>query len=94
MAEGNGKNGNPVSTGTPAVPPNGGNGKTTVAALIEDSKVVAARAAEELKAMKDIQKTDVFKSVLTPEQFSKFEEMFRRRGFGRDGHEGPKHATI
>jgi hypothetical protein len=32
---------------------------------------------------------DVFKSVLTPEQFSKFEEMSHRHGFGRDGHDGP-----
>lgn len=51
---------------------------------------------QKMEQMKDLmaKRKDVFKSVLTPEQFSKFEEMSRRRGFGRDGHEGPKHATI
>ena len=76
MADGNGKN--PVSTGTPAAPPNGGNGKTKLATLIEDSKVVGARAAEELKAMKQIEKTDVFKSVLRV----KHDETPRSRALG------------
>src|SRR5712692_4567886 len=54
-----GKNGNPVSTGTPAAPPSGGNGKTRLATLIDESKVVRDRAMEELKALKQPEKTDV-----------------------------------
>jgi len=45
---------------------------------------------QKIEQMKDLmaKRKDVFKSVLTPEQFSKFEEMSHKRGFGRDGHEG------
>jgi quinol-cytochrome oxidoreductase complex cytochrome b subunit len=78
MADGNGKNGNPVTTGTPAVPPNGGNGKTKLATLIEESKVVRARAVEELKALKQPEKTDVFKSILRV----KHDETPRSRALG------------
>ena len=72
MADGNGKNGNPAG------PPNGGNGKTKLAALIEESKVVRARAAEELKALKQPEKTDLYKSVLRV----KHDETPRSRALG------------
>ena len=78
MADGNGKNGNPVSTGTPAGPPNGGNGKSKLATLIEESKVVKDRAIEELKALKQPEKTDVFKSILRV----KHDETPRSRALG------------
>src|SRR6266699_1410434 len=73
-----GKNGNPVSTGTPAAPPNGGNGKTKLATLIDESKVVRDRAMEELKALKQPEKTDVWKSVLRV----KHDETPRSRALG------------
>jgi len=46
---------------------------------------------QKMDQMKDLmaKRKDVFKSVLTPEQFSKFEEMSHKHGFGRDEHEGP-----
>jgi len=46
---------------------------------------------QKMEQMKDLmaKRKDVFKSILTPEQFSKFEEMSHRRGFGRDGDKGP-----
>src|SRR5260370_11728941 len=72
MADGNGKN------GAPAEPPNGGNGKTKIATLIEESKVVRARAVEELKALKQPEKTDVFKSILRV----KHDETPRSRALG------------
>src|SRR2546421_11823811 len=72
MADGNGKNGNP------AQPPNGGDGKTKLATLIEESKVVRARAIEELKALKQPEKTDVFKSILRV----KHDETPRSRALG------------
>src|SRR5438105_9551461 len=64
MPDGNGRDGSPASTGTPATPPNGGNGKTKLATLIDESKVVRERAKEELKALKQPEKTDLFKSIL------------------------------
>src|SRR5258705_1830612 len=73
-----GKNGTPIGNGTPAAPPNGGNGKTKIATLIEEIKVVKARAAEELKALKQPEKTDVFKSILRV----KHDETPRSRALG------------
>jgi cytochrome b6 len=73
-----GKNGTPVGAGTPAAPPNGGNGKTKIATLIEESKVVRDRAVEELKALKQPEKTDLFKSVLRV----KHDETPRSRALG------------
>ncbi len=72
MADGNGKNGNP------AQPLNGGNGKTKLATLLEESKLVRDRAAEELKALKQPEKTDVFKSILRV----KHDETPRSRALG------------
>jgi hypothetical protein len=73
-----GKNGTPIGTGTPAAPSNGGNGTTKIATLIEESKVVRDRAVEELKALKQPEKTDVFKSILRV----KHDETPRSRALG------------
>jgi cytochrome b6 len=78
MAEGNGKNGAPVTNGTPSVPPNGGNGKTKVEVLIEESKIIRERAAEELKALKQPDKTDLYKSIIRV----KHDETPRSRALG------------
>jgi Spy/CpxP family protein refolding chaperone len=45
---------------------------------------------EKMEQMRGLmaRRKDVFKSVLTPEQFSKFEEMSRQHGFGHDGPGG------
>lgn len=53
----------------------------------ENDNLLPQEKMEQMKGLMAKRK-DVFKSVLTPEQFSKFEEMSHRRGFGRDGHEG------
>src|SRR6185369_12878143 len=60
------------TNGNPAPPTNGGgtggngsgNGKSRMATLLEGSKEVRAKAAEEIKALKQPEKTDVWKSVL------------------------------
>ena len=59
MADGNGTNG---TNGAGTEKPNGGKGVVT--ALVEGSKVVRDRAIEEVKALKQPEKTDVWKSVL------------------------------
>ncbi|HVW62944.1 MAG TPA: hypothetical protein VHC48_22990, partial [Puia sp.] len=53
----------------------------------ENDNLLPQEKMEQMKGLMAKRK-DVFKSVLTPGQFSKFEEMSHRRGFGRDGHEG------
>src|SRR5580692_4275679 len=78
MAEGNGKNGAPASNGAPAAPPNGGNGKTKVEVLIEESKIIRERAAEELKLLKQPEKTDLYKSIIRV----KHDETPRSRALG------------
>ena len=65
MAEVNGKNGNPASTDTGSTAGNGsGNGKGKLTSLLEESKVVREKALEEIKALKQPEKTDLWKSVL------------------------------
>ena len=59
----------------------------------ENDNLLPQEKMEQMKGLMAKRK-DVFKSVLTPEQFSKFEEMSHRRGFGRDGHEGPDGRPI
>lgn len=54
----------------------------------ENDNLLPQEKMEQMKGLMAKRK-DVFKSVLTPEQFSKFEEMSHKRGFGRDGHDGP-----
>lgn len=57
----------------------------------ENDDLLPQQKKEQMKGLMAKRK-DVFKSVLTPEQFSRFEEMSHRRGFGhegRDGREGP-----
>jgi len=53
----------------------------------EDDNLLPQQKMEQMKGLMAKRK-DVFKSVLTPEQFSKFEEMSHRHGFGRDGRDG------
>src|SRR4051794_21426843 len=82
MADTEGKDGAPGSTGTPAGS-NGhgdgnGNGKGRIATLLEESKVVRDRAAEEIKALKQPEKTDVWKSILRV----KHDETPRSRALG------------
>ncbi len=80
MAEPDGKNGAPTPVGTPAGSggSNGKNGKSKMAALLEDTKAVRDRAAEELKALQQPEKTDLWKSVLRV----KHDETPRSRALG------------
>src|SRR5581483_4807643 len=80
MAETDGKNGTPASTGNPAGTngQNGTNGKGKITALLEDGKVVRDRAVEEIKALKQPEKTDLWKSVLRV----KHDETPRSRALG------------
>jgi quinol-cytochrome oxidoreductase complex cytochrome b subunit len=81
MAETDGKNGAPASppVGAPAGGNgNGKNGKSRVTALLEGGKVVRERAADELKALKQPEKTDLWKSVLRV----KHDETPRSRALG------------
>ena len=77
MAETDGKNGTPASTRTPAGT-NGGNGKGKLTALLEDGKAVRDRALDEIKALKQPEKTDLWKSVLRV----KHDETPRSRALG------------
>jgi hypothetical protein len=56
-----------------------------VRSIHENDDLLPQQKMEQMKGLMAKRK-DVFKSVLTPEQFSKFEEMSHKRGFG---HEGP-----
>src|SRR5436190_16273780 len=76
MADGNGNK--PVTTPNGAPGDGNGNGKSRIATLIEESKVVKERAMEELKALKQPEKTDVFKSILRV----KHDETPRSRALG------------
>src|SRR5215813_973312 len=80
MAEPDGKNGAPASTGTPAGDggSNGKNGKSKLTALLDDTKAVRDRAAEEFKALQQPEKTEVWKSVLRV----KHDETPRSRALG------------
>lgn len=60
---------------------------TQAKSIHENDNLLPQEKMEQMKGLMAKRK-DVFKSVLTPEQFSKFEEMSHRRGSGRDGHEG------
>src|SRR5579871_2760123 len=75
MAEGNGKNG---SSGNGAEA--GGNGakERPVATIVEGAKAVEVQATEEIKALKQLDKTDVWKSVLRV----KHDETPRSRALG------------
>src|SRR5437763_1221010 len=80
MAETNG-NPTPPVNGTPGAGSGGngdGNGKSRIASLIETSKEVRAKAAEEIKALKQPEKTDVWKSILRV----KHDETPRSRALG------------
>jgi len=77
MAEGNGSNGPTGPNGAGGSPENGG-AKKPVAVLVEGAKAVGAQAAEEIKALKQIDKTDVWKSMLRV----KHDETPRSRALG------------
>src|SRR5207244_11587965 len=77
MAEGNGSNGPTGPNGAAGSPENGG-AKKPVAVLVEGAKAVGAQAAEEIKALKQIDKTDVWKSMLRV----KHDETPRSRALG------------
>ncbi len=76
MAEGNGSNGPAGPNGAAGSPENGA--KKPVAVLVEGAKAVGAQAAEEIKALKQIDKSDVYKSVLRV----KHDETPRSRALG------------
>src|SRR5213594_4109649 len=78
MAETNGKSGTPASTGAPSTGDGAGNGKTKLAALVEGSKEARDRAVEEIKALKEPEKTEVWKSILRV----KHDETPRSRALG------------
>ena len=80
MAE---SNGNPSTTGNGAGGASGngegnGNGKRRLATLVDDAKQVRTRATEEIKALKQPEKTDLWKSVLRV----KHDETPRSRALG------------
>src|SRR5580698_4678045 len=82
MAETDGKNQAPPTptngAGHPDANGNGKNGKGKMTALLEGGKVVRERAAEEMKALKQPEKTDLWKSVLRV----KHDETPRSRALG------------
>jgi hypothetical protein len=57
-------------------------------AIHENDNLLPQEKMDQIKGLMARRK-DVLKSVLTPEQFSKFEEMRHKHGFGHEGHEGP-----
>jgi hypothetical protein len=61
--------------------------RTQLKSLHENEDLLPQQKMEQMKGLMAKRK-DVFKSVLTPEQFSKFEEMSHRHGFGHDGSGG------
>lgn len=73
MADTDGKNG-----GTPQGGGNGNNKRSALAALLEESKVVRDRALEEIKALKQPQKSTLWKSILRV----KHDETPRSRALG------------
>jgi len=58
-----------------------------VKAIHDNDNLLPQQKMEQMKGLMAKRK-DVFKSVLTPEQFSKFEEMSHKHGFGHDGPGG------
>jgi Spy/CpxP family protein refolding chaperone len=62
---------------------------TQFKSIHENDNLLPQEKMEQMKGLMAKRK-DVFKSVLTPEQYSQFEQMMQhRRGFGREGREGP-----
>jgi cytochrome b6 len=77
MADGNGTKGPNGPNGAAGSSENGGV-KKPVTVLVEGAKAVRAQAAEEIKALKNIEKTDVWKSMLRV----KHDETPRSRALG------------
>jgi Spy/CpxP family protein refolding chaperone len=68
--------------------------RTQMRSIHENDNLLAQEKREQMKGLMAKRK-DVFKSVLTPEQFTQFEQMREhRRGFGREGHEGKNVTAI
>jgi Spy/CpxP family protein refolding chaperone len=68
--------------------------RTQVRSIHENDNLLPQEKMEQMKGLMAKRK-DVFKLVLTPEQFSQFEQMREhRRGFGREGHEGKNVTAI
>jgi Spy/CpxP family protein refolding chaperone len=64
---------------------------TQFKSIHENDNLLPQQKMEQMKGLMAKRK-DVYKSVLTPDQLIKFEEMSHKRGFdrgGRGGHEGP-----
>jgi len=61
---------------------------TQIKAIRDNDDLLPQQKMEQMKGLMARRK-DVFKSVLTPEQFSKFEEMSHKHGFGHDRQDGP-----
>jgi 3-dehydroquinate dehydratase len=61
---------------------------TQIKAIHDNDNLLPQEKMEQMKGLMARRK-DVFKSVLTPEQFSKFEEMSHKHGFGHDRQDGP-----
>src|SRR5216683_807757 len=78
MADGNGTNGPSGTDGAGGAGENGGGKKSPVTVLVEGAKAVRTQAVEEVKALKNIEKTDVWKSVLRV----KHDETPRSRALG------------
>jgi Spy/CpxP family protein refolding chaperone len=63
--------------------------RTQVKSIHDNDNLLPQEKMEQMKGLMAKRK-DVFKSVLTPEQYTQFEQMMQhRRGFGHEGHEGP-----
>jgi len=66
--------------------------RTQFKSIHDNDNLLPQEKMEQMKGLMAKRK-DVFKSVLTPEQYTQFEQMMQhRRGFGhegREGHEGP-----
>lgn len=61
--------------------------RTQFKSIHENDNLLPQEKMEQMKGLMAKGK-DVFKSVLTPDQFTKFEQMMQRHGRGRGGHEG------
>ena len=62
--------------------------RTQFKSIHDNDNLLPQEKMEQMKGLMAKRK-DVFKSVLTPEQYTQFEQMMQhRRGFGREGHDG------
>jgi len=64
-----------------------------IKAIHDNDNLLPQEKMEQMKGLMARRK-DIFKSALTPEQFSKFEEMSHKHGFRHDRHDGPPQSAI